>query len=606
MRAASSYDNAIFLYDIQRAQPRMLPQDKCVFVGFIRRLLALHGGESPAFATRVVRSTLALLLESSYPRLVELGLRPEAKLAKRREISAFASWLRGLEFLDCAFWLSSTYACLMPRPRRNKQALFFTPPSLSTRLISSLRRQGVRFTEARFADPSCGGSAFLAPLAIEIARELSSAGWRSDRIVTHVERYVTGFELDPILCELSRIFLNMALYDHVRQAGRLLEPKIVEGDALVSGLPYVEKYDVVISNPPYRKLTAAEFAQLPETYQHLVQGQPNLYALFIDVSLRLTAPGGQLGLITPAGFFGGRSFGALRALLRREATLTQVDFIEPRTGAFLNVEQETALTVLRKDANQNAYTTVFVTNDGRDFISLGSFPAPSEPTAPWVLPRSKQDLKAVQAFSSPRWRLEDYGYEPKTGFLVPHRMPMPRLKAKGHKLAVCPLIWATQIGKDGLHHFEAGRGSHAEIYVDVSTYGATHVLTTPSVALQRTSSKDQSRRVRCAPISQAFVDEHGGYMGENHVCFLVPIDGEQPAVSVEVLAKILNSAPVDSVFQCLSGTATVSAYELKAMPLPDPIIVRRALIAGAIPDEAVTKGYVAVASATQNKNKKAA
>ena len=584
----------------------MLPQDKSVFLGHIRRLLAAHGGESSAFAAGAVRSTLALLLDSSYPKLVEFGLRPKAKLTKRTEIIAFASWLSGLEFLDCAFWLSSTYACLMPRPRRNQQALFFTPPSLSSRLIRSLRRQGARLTAARFVDPSCGGSAFLVPLAIEIGRKLSFAGWRSGRILTHVERHVAGFELDPVLCELSRVFLNMALYDHVCQARRLLKPKIMQGDALANALPYAVSYDVVISNPPYRKLTAVEFARLPKTYRYLAQGQLNLYALFIDISLRLTTPGGRLGLITPAGFFGGRSFGALRAMLRREATVTQVDFVEPRTGAFLNVNQETALTLLRKDANQNARTTIFVTNDARDFISLGSFPAPAELTAPWVLPRSKQELHAVQAFALPRWRLEDYGYEPKTGSLVPHRMPMPRLKSRGRKRAVYPLIWATQIGKDGVHRFQPRRGSHAEIYVDVSTDGAKSVLKTPSVALQRTSSKDQSRRVRCAPIRQVFVAKHGGYMGENHVCFLVPLDRKRQLVSVEVLAKILNSTPVDKVFRCLSGTATVSAYELKAIPLPDPVIVRRALTAGALPDEAVARGYAAAHFATQIETKKAA
>lgn len=584
----------------------MLPQDKSVFVGHIRRLLAIRDCKRPIFAARVVHSTLALLLDDGYPKLVDLGLRPKAKLAKRPEIREFARWLQGLEFLDCTFWLSSAYACLLPRQQRQKKALFFTPPSLSTRLISSLRGQGATFTVAKFADPSSGGSAFLAPIAIEIARDLSAVGWRPERIVSHVEQHITGFELDPILCELSRVFLNMAIYDHVRLAGRLLKPKIVQGNSLKTALPFAERFDVVISNPPYRKVTAGEFGRLPKTYQHLVQGQPNLYALFVDLSLRLTAPDGRLGLITPAGFYGGRSFGALRACLRRTAIVNQVDFIEPRRGAFLDVEQETALTLLRKVANQNARATVFVTNDGQDFVALGSFPAPEDPTGPWVLPRNKQELAAVQMFSSSQWCLEDYGYKPKTGFLVPHRMSMRRLKSRGRKRAVYPLIWANQIGKDGVHRFKTGRRNHADIYVDVSEGGAKSVLKTPSVALQRTSSKDQSRRVRCAPIGQAFVDEYGGYVGENHVCFLVPIPGKQLAVSVVVLAKILNSVPVDRVFRCLSGTATVSAYELNAMPLPDPVIVRRAMTAGANPDEAVAKGYMAADLAMQSRRKKAA
>lgn len=582
----------------------MLPKDKSAFFGHIRRLVALNGGEHSTFAALAVRSTLALILERAYPRLVDLGLLAgDAKLTNLPELRGFATWLQDRQFLETAFWLSSAYAHLMPAERRGQQALFFTPPTLSSRIIASLRRHGVRLLTSRFADPSCGGSAFLAPVAIELARELSLSGWNSKRIITHVENHVAGFELDSALCELSRAFLNIALYEHVCRASRLLEPRIVLGDALTTALSEAEGYDVVISNPPYRKLRSEEFSRLPETYRHLVNGQPNLYSLFVDLSLRLTKPRGYLGLLTPAGFLGGRSFGPLRSLLRREACANQVDFIEPRIGAFLDVEQETALTILYKSAGRPSPISVFVTTDGQEFMPLGAHEPPSEVSAPWVLPRSPEDLTALQAFASQRWRLEDYGYEPKTGFLVPHRMPVPRLPRKGNRLWVCPLIWATQIGKDGIHHFRSGRGDHADIFVDVSGYGCDRVLTTPSVALQRTSSKDQSRRMRCAPITQAFVDEHGGYMGENHVCFIMPISGRQPAVSVEVLATILNSDPVDRVFRCLSGTASVSAYELRAMPMPDPVVVKRALTAGMPPNDAVLQGYAAASKTREGKQK---
>jgi len=585
----------------------MLPKDKNAFFVHIRRLAALNGGEDAVFAAWVVRSTLALILESGFPGLVGAGLvSGSSKLKYRPALQGFATWLQGAPLLETAFWLSSAYAHLMPAEQRGQQALFFTPPTLSTRLIGSLRRHGVRLTKARFADPSCGGSAFLVPVAVEIVRELALAGWDSYRILAHIENHVSGFELDPVLCDLSRAFLNIALYDHVCRAGKLLEPTIVEGDALTTALPYSEAFDVVISNPPYRKLDAREFDKLDGGYRHLVNGQPNLYALFIDLSLRLTKAEGHLGFLTPAGFFGGRSFDPLRRVLRRDSTVIQVDFIEPRVGAFLDVEQETALTVLHKRPEKASAVSVFVTTDGKEFTPLGTHALAADTSASWVLPRSPDELGALQAFSEARWHLEDYGYAPRTGFLVPHRMPVPRLSRRGNRLWVCPLIWATQIGKDGIHHFRPGRGDHADIFVDVSGYGWDHVITTPSVALQRTSSKDQSRRIRCAPIGQRFIEEHGGYMGENHVCFIVPIPGREVFVSVDVLADILNSAAVNSVFRCLSGTATVSAYELRAMPMPDPDVVKSELANGAGRDAATAKGYLAAHRAARGRNKKAA
>jgi len=43
-----------------------------------------------------------------------------------------------------------------------------------------------------------------------------------------------------------------------------------------------------------------------------------------------------------------------------------------------------------------------------------------------------------------------------------------------------------------------------------------------------------------------------------------------PKVLTAVLAALLNSAVVDQVFRCISGSVAVSAFELEALPLPVP------------------------------------
>src|SRR6266404_6302165 len=120
----------------------MLPQDKSIFLRHIRQLLAKERGGNATKAASAVRSMLAAIVRSSYPDLAKLGLLSHKTLTRQPDLLEFVSWLEGLEFLDCAFWLSSAYACLLSREQRRSEALFFTPPSLSARLIRNLRRQG--------------------------------------------------------------------------------------------------------------------------------------------------------------------------------------------------------------------------------------------------------------------------------------------------------------------------------------------------------------------------------------------------------------------------------------------------------------------------------
>ena len=87
--------------------------------------------------------------------------------------------------------------------------------------------------------------------------------------------------------------------------------------------------------------------------------------------------------------------------------------------------------------------------------------------------------------------------------------------------------------------------------------------------LQRTTAKEQTRRLIAAALPAPFLDAHRAVVIENHLNMLRPIV-EEPAVSPEVLAAFLNSAAADRAFRCVSGSVAVSAYELEALPLPSP------------------------------------
>ena len=95
------------------------------------------------------------------------------------------------------------------------------------------------------------------------------------------------------------------------------------------------------------------------------------------------------------------------------------------------------------------------------------------------------------------------------------------------------------------------------------------VVDAPCVLLQRTTAKEQPRRLIAAALPARFLVRHGAVVIENHLNMLRPM-AAAPPVEAAVLTAFLNSAAADRTFRCVSGSVAVSAYELEALPLPAP------------------------------------
>lgn len=120
--------------------------------------------------------------------------------------------------------------------------------------------------------------------------------------------------------------------------------------------------------------------------------------------------------------------------------------------------------------------------------------------------------------------------------------------------------------------FDFGRGAAfkgsgwADAPVD-----ATYVIRTACVAVQRTSSRGQRRRLNAAPISEDFIGKHGGIIAENHVILLVPVSRD--AASPESLAEALNKAAPSNELNRVCGSASISVRLLETIELgPRPAV----------------------------------
>lgn len=468
-----------------------------------------------------------------------------------------------LEPISAAYWLSVTYTAMLPDIVRSRLGVYYTPPALSARLLDMATGAGTNWKTCRVLDPACGGGAFLGSAALRMVREL--AGKSPGHVLSEIEERLRGFEVDPFAARLSQIFLEIALAEQIAAAGRPLCALVRVCDALEQ-VPEGDAYDLVVGNPPYGRVGLS--AVLRERYSRSLYGHANLYGVFTDLALRWTVPGGVIAYVTPTSFLAGEYFKALRYLLAREAPPVAIDFIDARKGVFEDVLQETMLATYRRNSasRTSAVHRVAVSSQCEVRISrVGCFRLSVDaPAMPWLMPRSAEQAGLIQSLTRMKSRLTDWGYKVSTGPLVWNRHKQ-QLRSRPGRDTV-PLVWAESIVGAGRFVFRARKRNHAPFF-KLEPGDDWLRIDRSCVLLQRTTAKEQARRLIAAALPQDLIDEYGAVVVENHLNMIRSCGGK-PSVSPAAVAAVLNSEIADLAFRCISGSVAVSAFELEALPLP--------------------------------------
>lgn len=462
---------------------------------------------------------------------------------------------------EAAYVIGSAYAAMLPQDFRSEHGIFYTPPLVAERLLDTATEAGVNWRTCRVLDPACGGGAFLGPAARRMASPLKGTNKRI--AIANLQHRLHGLEQDGFAAWISLVFLDATLLDVLgftdETLGAVEVCDSLDKDAEAS-------FDLVIGNPPYGRVTLNDANR--KKFARGLYGHANLYGIFLDIGIRHAKANGIVAYVAPTSFLGGEYFKRLRDLLLKEAAPVQVDFVTQRSGVFDDVQQETMLAVFKRGQTARSVGVNFVDVNGALKVKRGPHATmAAEGGAPWILARSEATTNLAARLRSMTHRLADWGYRVSTGPCVWNRHK-DQLRQKPSSTTV-PLLWAESVTADGKFVFRASRKNHLP-YLSKSKDGSDEWLLVrrPCVLVQRTTAKEQHRRLIAAELPKAFIDRHGAITVENHLNMLVPIG--DAVVAPSVLAAFLNSGAADRAFRCISGSVAVSAYELEALPLPDP------------------------------------
>lgn len=450
---------------------------------------------------------------------------------------------------------------------------FFTPTGIAD-LMSSMC--DIDTSHIRILDPGCG-TAILTCSLIEHLVENNSKLNSIDFV---------GYETDIDLIAYSQIvlqYLKKWLSERKIDFQYLLHIEdfvLDNADAIASSehlfIKRIEPFDVIISNPPYFKLSNDDKRTLAA--KAIVSGQPNIYSFFMGVAAKLLKPSGQLIFITPRSFTSGNYFKSFREFFFSEVQLHRIHLFASRRDTFSrdNVLQETVIMKATKKvkANENPQVMVstshglsdidnptikyFQHNDLIDLHSKEKF---------LHLPTNDIEETILEIFKSWTGTLRQYDIQISTGPVVSFRAwDFIQDNFESGNVFLAPLFWLHNVTKMVLT-YPVPRANKGQ-YIRIEEQSKSLLIPNKNyILLRRFSSKDDKSRLIAAPYFSNFIESD--YIGvENKVNYIYRKSGHLERNEVVGLCALLNSQLFDSFFRIFNGNVNVSATELREMTFP--------------------------------------
>jgi hypothetical protein len=345
------------------------------------------------------------------------------------------------------------------------------------------------------------------------------------------------------------------------------------------------RFDAVVGNPPYDRLSAAELGDEIEAdkdyyksqrrFQTSASKEMNLWRLFISQVLGLPCPPTRFSMIIPMGLLADDSAVDLRKHLLANATLCRVEAFpqkdDPRNRVFEEAKLSTMVFVLQCVAPTGDHRVVVRCHPGKLILAESpvymelqrtffdfephNCPIPRCSSAEWQLVKRLTIGKESGRVRTQRMRNVARHYEGE----VPQKKPLGLFGAPG---AGPQVLRGAHVSRYGLQ--EARQGE--ELFLVLQRFAKTisgedtraaHVGV-PRVVYQEGAPEDNYRRLIPAMIPS------GQYVG--HTVHYVP--ESECNCSLSTLLAFLASSFSEWFFDLVSSNNHVSQYKVNAFPMP--------------------------------------
>lgn len=470
--------------------------------------------------------------------------------------------------------IGQLYAKTVTTQHKKDNGQFFTPPEIAHFMAGLAKQTKDKF---KILDPGCG-TAILSSSLIETfvkqnknLKEIELVVYETDQDILPYTQAVLDYLGKWLNQHKIKFKATLDSNDFV------LENKdCFQVSATLFSEPKNAIYDIVISNPPYFKISKDD--KRATVAKSIVWGQPNIYSIFMMVATKLLKEGGELIFITPRSFASGNYFRAFREAFFQEIEIEQIHLFGSRTDTFDrdSVLQETLILKGKKQKQYEQLPSILVTHSN-GIKDIENYTEKIYKTDDLIdlmskekiihLPSNETDDNVIKLFKSWTGNLQQYDIQISTGPVVSFRATQYLFEQyPSRTIFLVPLYQLINTAKMQFEWPVAKRNKPQ--YIQLCEQTKSLLLPNKNyVFLRRFSAKDDKSRLVATPY---FVDiTQAEYIGvENHLNYIYRPKGHLERNEILGLAALLNSNLFDTYFRTFNGNINVSATELREMPLP--------------------------------------
>lgn len=429
-----------------------------------------------------------------------------------------------------------------PKINLKENSQFFTPIEIAQKMMEDIKFE--KKEEIFILDPCCGYSI----LAIAFLEKLFNSKIAIKKI------NIDLIDIDNECLIISKKILKTIYKEKITI-------NFYNKDFLLNNSTK-KRYDYIIANPPFKKIKATEKKKYSNNLLQYINGQANIYHLFIISSLKLLNKNGTLILISPKNYLSGKYTEPLREFIFQNFSLVKIHTFDERKKIFENIIQEVCISHIKNICLND----IIISFNGNEKFSTNITNILIKNKSNAILtPRIKEEISLINKFSIFKGDKKFFKFRPGQVVQFRNKDNLSSDYFKNIENGI-PLLVPRHINQNFINYIKPNKKNDCITIIYNEKVKNILIRNKKYIIIKKNVEKQETLLLKTAIYTGFFPTKFIGI--DNNLGYLEFDDNIDENIFYGTYC-ILNSQQFNDYYKMINGSHTINSYDFENLNFPD-------------------------------------